>query len=94
MVEADMKPLPFTVRVKADPPTVADAGDSEEIDGTGFGGGGGGGGGVPPPPHETTKMTDIKTATAYSRCMTIPVLQGVFVVNSAIAKQKVKVCGD
>jgi hypothetical protein len=37
-----MKLAPFTVRVNVAPPVLAEGGESEVMDGTGFGGGGGG----------------------------------------------------
>jgi hypothetical protein len=40
--EVEMKLPPFTTKVKAAPPALAEDGESELIDGTGFGGGGGG----------------------------------------------------
>jgi hypothetical protein len=35
-VDADTKLVPFTVRVKAAPPTLADDGEMEDIEGTGL----------------------------------------------------------
>jgi len=55
-----MKLLPFTVRVNAAPPVLAEGGESEAMEGTGFGGGGGG---VELDDDEPPQADNVMTAT-------------------------------
>src|SRR5262245_35719686 len=67
--EAEIKPVPFTVRMKAGPRAVAIEGDKELMLGVGLGGGWPGGGGLelpPPPPRHAVRPTANARGSRYS----------------------------